>query len=34
MATVCSWCGKHIGFLDVSYTDESIDGKDYYICGE
>lgn len=34
MATNCSWCGKKIGFFDITYTCETVDDKEYFLCGE
>ena len=34
MATFCSWCGKRIGFTDISYTYETVGDREHFICGE
>ena len=34
MATNCSWCGKKIGFFDITYTCETVDDKEHFLCGE
>ena len=33
MATNCSWCGKRVGFADMSFTYERVGDEDHCICG-
>lgn len=33
MAKICGWCGNRVAFSDIDYAYETVDNKDYCICG-